>query len=64
MKRLLLDDIYRSVMSGSLRLINFNTKLMINTIAEGLLKISNPSPRQLRDARQILDISNALYNNP
>lgn len=63
MKRLLVDDIYRSVMSGSLRLINFNTKLMINTIAEGLLKISNPSPRQLRDARQILDISNALYNN-
>lgn len=59
----MLDDMHKSVMSGSLRMINFNTKLMVNTIAEGLLKISNPSPQQLKDAREILDISNALYNN-
>lgn len=60
----LLDDIYNSVMSGSLsKVSDLNSKLLINSITEGLLAISSPSEIQLDTAKKILDICNALYNN-
>lgn len=58
-----IDDLYESIMSGHLNKINLNTRLMVNSVAKGLLEISSPSSIYLDEAKKILDICNALYNN-
>ena len=58
-----LENIYNSLLQGSLKLINAENKRYINSITMGVLNLENPTEEQLRMMELILKISNILYNN-
>ena len=58
-----LENIYNSLLQGSLKLINAENKRYINSITMGVLNLENPTAEQLRMMELILQISNILYNN-
>ena len=58
-----LENIYNSLLQGSLKLINAENKRYINSITMGVLNLENPTEEQLRMMELILKISNILYHH-